>query len=131
MKKVALITGATGQDGAYLAELLLKKGYEVHGIKLRASSFNTDRIDLLYQDPHALARGLTMHHGDLAEAVRSVVSYQGGIVFDVTKPDGTPQTLMDVSLLSTIGRFAKMEINNGLKIAYTDFTRLGATPGRP
>lgn len=52
MKK-ALITGITGQDGAYLAELLLEKGYEVHGIKRRASSFNTDRIDHLYQDPHA------------------------------------------------------------------------------
>ena len=52
MKK-ALITGATGQDGAYLAELLLQKGYEVHGIKRRASLFNTDRIDHLYQDPHA------------------------------------------------------------------------------
>jgi GDP-D-mannose dehydratase len=51
MKKVALITGVTGQDGSYLAELLLKKGYEVHGIKRRASSFNTDRIDHLYQDP--------------------------------------------------------------------------------
>ncbi len=52
MKKKALITGITGQDGAYLAEFLLKKGYEVHGIKRRASSFNTDRIDHLYQDPH-------------------------------------------------------------------------------
>ena len=52
MVKVALITGITGQDGAYLAELLLAKGYEVHGVKRRASSFNTDRIDHLYQDPH-------------------------------------------------------------------------------
>ena len=52
MKKVALITGITGQDGAYLAELLLSKGYEVHGIKRRSSLFNTDRIDHLYQDPH-------------------------------------------------------------------------------
>ena len=52
MAKVALITGITGQDGAYLAEFLLNKGYEVHGIKRRASSFNTDRIDHLYQDPH-------------------------------------------------------------------------------
>jgi GDPmannose 4,6-dehydratase len=51
-KKVALVTGVTGQDGAYLAELLLKKGYEVHGIKRRSSLFNTDRIDHLYQDPH-------------------------------------------------------------------------------
>jgi len=55
-KKVALITGVTGQDGAYLAEFLLKKGYEVHGIKRRASSFNTTRIDHLYQDPHVDGR---------------------------------------------------------------------------
>lgn len=66
MKK-ALITGITGQDGAYLAELLLEKGYEVHGIKRRSSLFNTDRIDHLYQDPHALGRRLILHHGDLTD----------------------------------------------------------------
>ncbi len=59
MKKRALITGVTGQDGAYLAEFLLGKGYEVHGIKRRASSFNTDRIDHLYQDPHISGRSLS------------------------------------------------------------------------
>ena len=68
MKKVALITGVTGQDGSYLAELLLEKGYEVHGIKRRASSFNTDRIDHLYQDPHASARKFTLHYGDLTDS---------------------------------------------------------------
>ena len=68
MKKVALITGITGQDGAYLAELLLKKGYEVHGIKRRASSFNTDRIDHLYQDPHVSQRNLVLHYGDLTDS---------------------------------------------------------------
>ena len=68
MKKVALITGITGQDGSYLAELLLKKGYEVHGIKRRASSFNTDRIDHLYQDPHVSARNLVLHYGDLTDS---------------------------------------------------------------
>ena len=68
MKKVALITGITGQDGSYLAELLLKKGYEVHGIKRRASSFNTDRIDHLYQDPHVHARNLVLHYGDLTDS---------------------------------------------------------------
>lgn len=66
MKK-ALITGITGQDGAYLAELLLTKGYEVHGIKRRASSFNTERIDHLYQDPHVDGRRLHLHYGDLAD----------------------------------------------------------------
>ncbi len=67
MKK-ALITGITGQDGAYLAELLLKKGYEVHGIKRRASLFNTDRIDHLYQDPHVGDRNFILHHGDLTDS---------------------------------------------------------------
>ena len=67
-RKVALITGVTGQDGAYLAEFLLKKGYEVHGIKRRASLFNTDRIDHLYQDPHVDGRNFVLHYGDLADA---------------------------------------------------------------
>ena len=67
-KKVALITGVTGQDGAYLAELLLKKGYEVHGIKRRASSFNTSRIDHLYQDPHVEARNFILHYGDMTDS---------------------------------------------------------------
>src|SRR6201986_4148149 len=67
-KKTALITGVTGQDGAYLAEFLLKKGYEVHGIKRRASSFNTDRIDHLYQDPHVNNRDFVLHYGDLTDS---------------------------------------------------------------
>ena len=67
-KKVALITGITGQDGAYLAELLLAKGYDVHGIKRRSSLFNTDRIDHLYHDPHETGRDLTLHHGDLTDS---------------------------------------------------------------
>jgi len=68
MKK-ALITGITGQDGAYLAEFLLKKGYEVHGIKRRSSSFNTERIDHLYQDRHDSNRRLILHYGDLSDAI--------------------------------------------------------------
>ena len=68
MSKRALITGITGQDGAYLAELLLRKGYEVHGIKRRASSFNTNRIDHLYEDPHAAEVRLRLHYGDLTDA---------------------------------------------------------------
>ena len=66
--KVALITGITGQDGAYLAEFLLKKGYEVHGIKRSASMFNTDRIDHLYQDPHDKNLNFVLHHGDLTDS---------------------------------------------------------------
>ena len=67
MKK-ALITGITGQDGAYLAEFLLNKGYEVHGIKRRSSLFNTDRIDHLYQGPHQKGRKFVLHYGDLSDA---------------------------------------------------------------
>jgi GDPmannose 4,6-dehydratase len=67
-KKIALITGITGQDGAYLAEFLLNKGYEVHGIKRRASSFNTTRIDHLYQDPHVADRDFILHYGDLTDS---------------------------------------------------------------
>ena len=67
--KVALITGITGQDGSYLAELLLEKGYEVHGIKRRASSLNTDRIDHLYQDPHHPNQRLKLHYGDLTDSM--------------------------------------------------------------
>ncbi|WP_297463170.1 GDP-mannose 4,6-dehydratase [Ferrovum sp.] len=68
MKRIALITGVTGQDGAYLAELLLDKGYEVHGIKRRSSLFNTDRIDHLYHDPHVSGHDFVLHYGDLTDS---------------------------------------------------------------
>ena len=68
-RKIALITGITGQDGAYLAEYLIKKGYIVHGIKRRASLFNTDRIDHIYQDPHEQERNLILHYGDLTDSM--------------------------------------------------------------
>jgi GDPmannose 4,6-dehydratase len=70
--KTALITGITGQDGAYLAEILLKKGYVVHGIKRRSSSFNTDRIDHLYQDPHIDNRNFILHYGDLTDSTNLI-----------------------------------------------------------
>ncbi|MDO9272741.1 MAG: GDP-mannose 4,6-dehydratase [Rugosibacter sp.] len=72
MKKIALITGITGQDGAYLAEFLLKKGYIVHGIKRRASLFNTDRIDHLYQDPHVENKNFILHYGDLTDSTNLI-----------------------------------------------------------
>ena len=72
MEKVAFITGITGQDGAYLAELLLKKGYKVHGLKRRSSSFNTGRIDHLYQDPHVSKRNFILHHGDLTDSTNLI-----------------------------------------------------------
>lgn len=79
--KRALVTGITGQDGAYLAEFLLAKGYEVHGIKRRASSFNTDRIDHLYQDPHDPDRRLFLHYGDLTDATNLIR------ILQLAKPD--------------------------------------------
>lgn len=79
--KRALITGITGQDGSYLAEILLEKGYEVHGIIRRASTFNTSRIDHLYQDPHINNRKLFLHYGDLADSVHLVK-----LLYDL-KPD--------------------------------------------
>ena len=72
MKKTALITGVTGQDGAYLAELLLKKSYEVHGVKRRASSFNTERVDHLYVDPHEEKSDFLMHYGDLTDSTNLI-----------------------------------------------------------
>lgn len=71
-QKVALITGVTGQDGAYLSEFLLKKGYVVHGLKRRSSLFNTDRIDHLYQDPHTQGRNLILHYGDLTDSTNLI-----------------------------------------------------------
>ena len=70
--KKAIITGITGQDGSYLAEFLLKKGYEVHGIKRRSSSFNTERIDHLYQDPHESNKNLILHYGDLTDSTNLI-----------------------------------------------------------
>ena len=70
--KKALITGITGQDGSYLAEFLLEKGYEVHGIKRRSSSFNTQRIDHLYQDPHEKNKKFILHYGDLTDSTNLI-----------------------------------------------------------
>jgi GDPmannose 4,6-dehydratase len=80
-QKVALITGITGQDGSYLAELLLDKGYVVHGLKRRTSLFNTDRIDHLYRDPHESGERLTLHHGDLTDSASMLR------VIQATEPD--------------------------------------------
>ena len=84
--KTALITGITGQDGSYLAELLLEKGYEVHGIKRRASSFNTSRIDHLYQDPHEDDPRLMLHYGDLTDSsnlIRIIQQVQPGEIYNL------------------------------------------------
>ena len=111
MPKVALITGVTGQDGAYLAELLLAKGYEVHGIKRRASSFNTDRVDHLYQDPHEPTPKFRLHYGDLSDStnlirivqqVRPDEIYNLGAMSHVAVSFETPEYTADVDAMGTL-----------------------------
>jgi GDPmannose 4,6-dehydratase len=111
MAKRALITGVTGQDGAYLTELLLGKGYDVHGIVRRASLFNTDRIDHLYQDPHVHGPRLTLHHGDLADgtALRRVLEavapdeiYHLGAQSHVRVSFDIPEFTADVVAMGTL-----------------------------
>ena len=110
-KKVALITGITGQDGSYLAELLLDKGYEVHGIKRRSSSFNTDRIDHLYQDPHESDRRLVLHYGDLTDSsnliriigqVKPDELYNLGAMSHVAVSFESPEYTADVDATGTL-----------------------------
>ena len=110
MKK-ALITGITGQDGAYLAEMLLEKNYEVHGIKRRASLFNTDRIDHLYQDPHEQDRDMILHYGDLTDAtnlIRVLQQVRPDEVYNLAAQSHvqvsfeTPEYTADVDALGTL-----------------------------
>lgn len=110
-KKIALITGITGQDGSYLAELLLEKGYEVHGIKRRASSFNTDRIDHLYQDQHEKDINLYLHYGDLSDTsnivrliqqVRPDEIYNLGAMSHVAVSFESPEYAADIDALGTL-----------------------------
>jgi GDPmannose 4,6-dehydratase len=111
MLKRALITGITGQDGAYLAELLLGKGYEVHGIKRRASSFNTNRIDHLYQDPHEKDVKLKLHYGDMTDSsnlIRIVQEVQPDEIYNLAAQSHvqvsfeTPEYTADVDSLGTL-----------------------------
>jgi len=93
--KVALITGITGQDGAYLAEFLLEKGYIVHGIKRRSSLFNTERIDHLYHDPHDPGRRFVLHYG-------------------------TPQKLLDISRITSLGWRPRIALPQGIARTYCE-----------
>ncbi len=111
MQKIALITGVTGQDGAYLSELLLKKGYEVHGIKRRASSFNTERIDHLYQDPHVDHQSYFLHYGDLTDTsniVRIIKQVQPDEIYNlgaqshVAVSFEAPEYTADVDAIGTL-----------------------------
>ena len=111
MEKVALITGITGQDGAYLAELLLEKGYIVHGIKRRASLFNTDRVDHLYQDPHVDNKNFILHYGDLTDSTNLIriiqqvqpdEIYNLGAMSHVAVSFDTPEYVGNVDGLGTL-----------------------------
>jgi GDPmannose 4,6-dehydratase len=111
MTKRALITGITGQDGSYLAELLLEKGYEVHGIKRRASSFNTERVDHLYQDPHEARRKFHLHYGDLTDSsnlTRIVAEVQPDEIYNLGAQSHVqvsfemPEYTADVDALGTL-----------------------------
>lgn len=111
MGKIALITGITGQDGSYLAEFLLEKGYEVHGIKRRASLFNTQRIDHIYQDPHAPNPKLTLHYGDLSDSsnlTRIISEVQPDEIYNLAAQSHvavsfeSPEYTADVDALGTL-----------------------------
>lgn len=110
-QKVALITGITGQDGSYLAELLLEKGYEVHGIKRRSSSFNTQRVDHIYQDPHTDNRNFILHYGDLTDSsnlIRLVQQIQPDEIYNlgaqshVAVSFESPEYTADVDAMGTL-----------------------------
>ena len=127
MKK-ALITGVTGQDGAYLAELLLDKGYEVHGIKRRSSLFNTTRIDHLYQDPHELNRRFILHYGDLSDSTNLIriiqevqpdEIYNLGAMSHVKVSFDSPEYTADVDGLGTLRLLEAIRI-----LGLTDKTRI-------
>ena len=128
MSKVALITGITGQDGAYLTEYLIKKGYVVHGIKRRSSMFNTDRIDHLYQDPHVENRNLILHYGDLTDSlnltrivgeVRPDEIYNLGAMSHVKVSFDTPEYTANTDGLGTLRLLEAIRLLN-----LTDKTRI-------
>lgn len=118
-KKVALITGVTGQDGAYLVEFLLDKGYEVHGVKRRSSSFNTARVDHLYQDPHETGVSFTLHYGDMTDAtnlIRLVQQVQPTEIYNLAAQSHvmvsfeTPEYTANADALGTLRLLEAMRI---------------------
>jgi GDPmannose 4,6-dehydratase len=126
MSKIALITGITGQDGSYLAELLLEKGYIVHGIIRRSSSFNTDRIDHLYRDPHLTGVRLFLHYGDVSDStglnrllrqIRPDEIYHLGAQSHVRVSFDTPEYTADVTGLGTI-RLLDAILDTGIKTRF-------------
>jgi GDPmannose 4,6-dehydratase len=142
LAKPALRTGVTGQDDSDLVVFLLEMGYDLHGIKSRASLFNTERVDHIYQDPQAPDGHFTLHYGDMTEAsnmtgiinkvrpgeiryltqlIGEATGFGGSIEFDRSNPDGTPRKLLDVRLLQSLGWSAAISLPDGLKDAYEWF----------
>jgi GDPmannose 4,6-dehydratase len=118
MKK-ALITGITGQDGAYLAELLLSKGYAVHGIKRRSSLFNTDRIDHLYQDPHEKNRHLVLHYGDLTDAsnlIRVLQEIQPDEVYNLAAQSHVQVSFESAEYTGDVDGLGAMRLLEGIRL---------------
>lgn len=120
MKKKALITGITGQDGAYLAEFLLDKGYEVHGIRRRASLFNTDRIDHLYHDPHSKGYDLTLHYGDLTDSsslIRIVKEVQPDEIYNLAAQSHVAVSFEEPEYTANSDALGTLRILEAIRIA--------------
>lgn len=120
MKKKALITGITGQDGAYLAEFLLDKGYEVHGVRRRASLFNTDRIDHLYHDPHSKGYDLTLHYGDLTDStslVRIVKEIQPDEIYNLAAQSHVAVSFEEPEYTANSDALGTLRILEAIRIA--------------
>lgn len=120
MKKKALITGITGQDGAYLAEFLLEKGYEVHGIRRRASLFNTDRIDHLYHDPHSKGYDLTLHYGDLTDSsslIRIVKEVQPDEIYNLAAQSHVAVSFEEPEYTANSDALGALRILEAIRIA--------------
>lgn len=118
MKK-ALITGITGQDGAYLAELLLSKGYEVHGIKRRASLFNTQRIDHLYQDPHDKAVRFKLHYGDLTDStglIRVIQEVQPDEIYNLAAQSHVQVSFDSPEYTANVGAMGTLRLLEAIRI---------------
>src|SRR3954464_15609384 len=125
MSKVALITGVTGQDGAYLAELLLGKGYIVHGVKRRSSSFNTGRIDHLYADPHEESARFFLHYGDLTDAtnlIRLIQEVQPNEIYNLAAQSHVQVSFETPEYTANADALGTLRILEGIRIAKLEST---------
>jgi len=127
-ERVALITGITGQDGSYLAEFLLEKGYEVHGIKRRASSFNTERIDHIYQDPHAVDKRLTLHYGDLTDSsnlIRIIQQVQPDEIYNLGAQSHVAVSFEEPEYTADVDAMGTLRVLEAVRLlGMTDKTRI-------